>query len=301
MVFWVLIRAVLLTLFVSVTLVGCGEAEEREGADARGDAVVLAAGDIARCPSSGDEATGRLLGRTSGKILTLGDNAYQRGSASEYARCYDPSWGRFEARTKPSPGNHEYYTPGAAGYFEYFGTAAGDPAEGYYSYDLGDWHMVALNSNCEEIGGCSGEGAQVRWLRQDLAKNQRKCTLAYFHHPLFTAGRYSPGIPKVKPLWEALHAAGADVVLNGHDHNYQRFAPQDPEGAADPERGIREFVVGTGGADNYPISRPTANVQAYNDDTFGVLKLDLHADGYEWEYVPAGDATFTDSGSTSCH
>ncbi len=305
----ILIKAVLLACLVSPALVACAGAPERGSADTQGgavdagngDRVVVAAGDIADCRGGGDEATARLLGGISGTILTLGDNAYEKGSKAEYTDCYDPTWGRFESRTKPTPGNHEYYTPGAAGYFGYFGKASGVPGEGYYSYDLGRWHLLALNSNCADVAGCGASSPQKRWLQDDLADNRRKCTLAYFHHPLFTSGKYNPGIPEVKPLWEALYRAGADVVLNGHDHNYQRFAPQDPEGRADPERGIREFVVGTGGKSLYRIESPIENLEVYNDDAFGALKLTLRPGGYDWEFVPVAGKSFTDSGSGRCH
>src|SRR5215207_292310 len=214
---------------------------------AGGDPVLVGAGDIASCRSTGDEATAGLLAGIDGTVATFGDHAYPEGSAENFAECYEPSWGQFKARTMPSPGNHEYEKPGASAYFDYFGTAAGDPGEGYYSYDLGSWHLVALNSNCGEGEiRCDPGSPQGRWLKVDLAANdEAACTLAYFHHPLFTSGSYRPGIERVESLWEILYAAGVDVVLNGHDHNYQRFAPQDPEGRADPEDGIRQFVVGT--------------------------------------------------------
>jgi hypothetical protein len=264
--------------------------------------VVVAAGDIAACNSKSDEATARLVGGIDSTILTLGDEAYPKGSAKDFDDCYDPTWGRFEGRTKPTPGNHEYYTEEAKGYFDYFGKAAGDPDEGYYSYDLGEWYLIALNSNCGEGEIRCGPGsAQVQWLKEDLAANEEKaCTLAYFHHPLFSSGKYRPGIPEMKPFWEALYSAGADVVLNGHDHNYQRFAPQDPQGRADSERGIRQFVVGTGGKSHYEILDPIANTEVYNDNTYGVLKLTLHPKSYEWRFLPAG-GEFTDSGEDQCH
>ena len=194
-------------------------------------AVVVAAGDIADCDSEGDEATAKLLEGIEGTVLTLGDNAYASGTAEEFAECYDPTWGRAKTRTNPVPGNPDYRTEGAQGYFDYFEEKAGDPGEGYYSYNLGEWHVVALNSNCEDIGGCSVGSPQVRWLKADLAANEDKaCTLAYFHHPLFSSGLHRPGVPELKPLWDVLYAADADVVLSSHDHNYQRFAPQDPDG-----------------------------------------------------------------------
>lgn len=264
--------------------------------------VVLAAGDISECKNDQDTATARLVEGIDGTVLALGDNAYPTGTPQQFADCYGPTWGRFKDRTRPAIGNHEYYTEDAQGYFDYFGTAAGDPDEGYYSYDLGDWHVVALNSNCEEIGGCGDDSPQVRWLESDLAESgDRPCTLAYFHHPLFTSGEYKPGFPKVQPLWEALHAADAEMVLSAHDHNYQRFAPQDPEGRSDPEGGIRQFVVGTGGAEeNYAIREPIENTEEYNDDTDGVLKLTLNKARYDWEFVPVGGGGFSDSGSGGC-
>ncbi|HSK85986.1 MAG TPA: metallophosphoesterase [Rubrobacter sp.] len=241
---------VIVATIAILTAAGCGP-EKTPPPEVDGLPVVVAAGDIAACATEGDEATARLVGGIEGTVLTLGDNAYPDGSGENFAECYDPSWGQFKVRTKPSPGNHEYETAGASGYFDYFdyfGDAAGDPDEGYYSYDLGSWHIVALNSNCGEGEIRCGPGSpQVQWLEEDLAANDEEaCTLAYFHHPLFTSGEYRPGIERVEHLWEILYAAGVDVVLNGHDHNYQRFAPQDPQGRADPEDGIRQFVVGTG-------------------------------------------------------
>src|ERR671914_815453 len=266
---------------------------------AGGDPVLVGAGDIASCRSTGDEATAGLLAGIDGTVATLGDNAYPKGTDTNFAKCYEPSWGQFKARTMPSPGNHEYETAGASGYFDYFGTAAGDPGEGYYSYDLGSWHLVALNSNCGEGGiSCAPGSSQGRWLEEDLAANDEEaCTLAYFHHPLFTSGSYRPGIERVERLWEILYAAGVDVVLNGHDHNYQRFAPQDPQGRADPEGGIRQFVVGTGGRSLYEIPDPIANTEVYNDEAYGVLELTLHPKKYEWEFVPVEGESFSDSGA----
>jgi hypothetical protein len=288
-------------LVVMILAFGCGP--ERPPQPPSGN-VVVAAGDIANCAGEGDEATARLVsGMEGATVLTLGDEAYPEGSAEDFEECYEPTWGRFEGRTKPTPGNHEYHTQGAEGYFDYFGKAAGDPDEGYYSYNLGEWHLIALNSNCGEGEIRCGPGsAQVRWLEEDLAANEgTACTLACFHHPLFTSGRYRPGIPEMKPFWEALYSAGADVVLNGHDHNYQRFAPQDPEGRADPKDGIRQFVVGTGGRSHYEILDPIANTEVYNADTYGVLKLTLHPKSYEWRFLPAAGGEFTDSGEDQCH
>jgi acid phosphatase type 7 len=295
-------RVVTMTTLAILIAGGCGP-EKTPPPEVDGRPVVVAAGDIADCAREGDEATARIVGGMEGTVLTLGDHAYPDGSAEEFAECYEPSWGQFKERTLPSPGNHEYETAGASGYFDYFGTAAGDPDKGYYSYDLGAWHLVALNSNCGEGEIRCGPGSsQVQWLEEDLAANdEEKCTLAYFHHPLFTSGEYRPGEERMEHLWEILYAAGVDVVLNGHDHNYQRFAPQDPEGRADPQDGIRQFVVGTGGRSLYLISYPIANTEVYNDDTYGVLEITLRPKRYEWEFVPVEGESFTDSGAAQCH
>lgn len=265
--------------------------------------VIAAAGDIARCDARGDEATANLLDDIDGTVLTLGDNAYPDGTAANFADCYEPTWGRYKARTKPALGNHEYNNdPDAAPYFDYFGASAGNPDEGYYSYDVGAWHVVALNSMCDEVGGCDSDSPQIRWLKADLAANRDKaCTLAYFHHPLFNSGKRGEYERRTKPIWEALYDANADLVLSAHDHNYQRFAPQDPDGGADPERGIREFVVGTGGGEYYQIEDPTDNSETYNDDAYGVLKLTLNPDSYDWEFVPVAGKSFSDSGGAECH
>jgi acid phosphatase type 7 len=268
--------------------------------------VIVAAGDIADCRREGDEATARLIGDIDDStVLTLGDEAYPDGSAEDFEECYDPTWGRFKDRTKPVPGNHEYDTRGAEGHFDYFGKAAGDPGKGYYSYNLGKWHIVALNSNCkeEEVVDCEASSPQIRWLEADLAANDdKRCTLAYMHHPRFSSGAKHGNTRYVKPLWEALYEGGADVVLSAHEHNYERFAPQNPGGRAVPERGIRQFVVGTGGGKGlYPILEPIANSEVHNDETYGVLKLTLHPKSYEWRFVPVEGARFTDSGSARCH
>jgi acid phosphatase type 7 len=265
--------------------------------------VVVAAGDIATCSGKGDEATATLVGGLDGTVLALGDNVYPDGSTQDFEECYDPSWGRFKDRTRPIPGNHEYYTQGAEGYFDYFGKAAGDPDEGYYSYNLGEWHIVALNTNCGEAEVRCGPGsAQREWLQEDLAANEdKRCTLVNMHHPRFSSGEKRGSHPKLEPLWEALYEAGAEVVLSGDEHNYERFAPQDPGGEADPQGGIRQFVVGTGGRSHYPISDPLPNSEVHNDDTYGVLKLTLNPKSYQWRFVPVEGETFSDSGSAQCH
>jgi hypothetical protein len=264
--------------------------------------VVVAAGDIADCSSKGDEATARLVEDIDGAtVLAVGDLAYQHGTAEEFAECYDPTWGQFKERTRPIPGNHDYGPKGASAYFEYFGDAAGDPQKGYYSYDLGSWHLVALNSVCQQIGGCGRGSAELEWLGRDLSTNSaRRCTLVYVHDPLFSARRDANSL-KVTHIYEVLYAAGVDVVLSGDYHNYQRFEPQDPEGNADYERGIRQFVVGTGGKNHYAIGSPIENLKVYNDNTYGVLKLTLKEGGYEWRFVPVEGESFTDSGRARCN
>jgi len=291
------------TVAVLLIAVGCGS-------EPTPSAEVVAAGDIASCRTEGDEATAKLVEATAklveatdGQVLVLGDEAYPRGTAANFEECYGPSWGRFKGRTKPVPGNHEYYTEGARGYFEYFGEAAGDPEGGYYSYELGSWHVVALNSNCEEVH-CGPGSPQTRWLKEDLAANdEARCTLAYMHHPRFSSGeKHGSTAGGVEKLWEALYEVDTDVVLSGHEHNYERFSPQDAQGRADPEGGIRQFVVGTGGGGGEaPISDPIANSEVRIDGIDGVLKLTLLPKSYEWEFVPVEGESFTDSGAAQCH
>ncbi|PYP08824.1 MAG: alkaline phosphatase [Gemmatimonadetes bacterium] len=258
--------------------------------------VLVGAGDIADCGSSGAEATAALLDAIPGTVFTAGDNAYSSGTASEYANCYDPTWGRHKARTRPAPGNHEYNTSDAAPYYAYFGANAGPSGRGYYSYDLGDWHLISLNSNIDMSAG----SAQELWLRADLAATTKTCVLAYWHHPRFSSGSHGSSTES-QPLWQALYDYNADVVVVGHDHNYQRFAPQTPSGAPDPVRGMREFVAGTGGRSHYSFSTPIANTEAYNTDTWGVLKLTLDAASYSWEFIPITGGTYRDSGTGACH
>jgi hypothetical protein len=264
------------------------------------EAVLVGAGDIGDCDGDGDERTANLLDGIVGTVFTLGDNVYDRGTAQEFRECYEGSWGRHKERTRPAAGNHDYRTDDAAPYFDYFGDAAGEKGKGYYSYDLGSWHIVVLNSNCKYVGGCEEDSAQGRWLADDLAKNPARCTLAYWHHPLFNAGEHG-NEEAVRPLWEALYEAGAEVVLAGHDHNYQRYAPQDSNGESDPERGIRQFVVGTGGKNHYEIEKRLPNLEVSNDETDGVLKLTLRVDGYSWEFIPVEGEDFRDSDAGTCH
>jgi hypothetical protein len=265
--------------------------------------LVAAAGDVACDPRERgrcrDDATAGLL-EGADAVLMLGDGQYRDGALWKYRTAYHRTWGRYKTITRPVPGNHEYGAPGASGYFAYFGAAAGPAGSGYYSFDLGPWHLVALNSNCWAVGGCGPGSPQYRWLAADLAAHPSRCTLAFWHHPLYTAGRYT-GFPDVRPFWELLYAAGAEVVLNGHDHNYQRYAPMDPHGRRDP-RGIREFVVGTGGRSLYRLRPdPLAAREAATDRTFGVLRLRLEPGGYTWEFAAVSSAAFTDRGSGRCH
>ncbi len=267
------------------------------------DVVLVGAGDIADCSDpegTGGDDTAALLDGITGTVFTIGDNAYPSGTDANFNDCYGPSWGRHKARTYPSPGNHEYDTPNASGYFNYFGAAAGDPGEGYYSYDLGGWHVVVLNSMCGNVGGCGDDSPMLRWLNEDLAANPKACTLAYWHHPLFSSGKNGNN-DYIKPIWNALYAANVDVAVNGHDHIYERFAPQNPSGVADADRGIREFVVGTGGAKLYPLATIQPNSEVRNTDTRGVLKLTLREANYDWEFVPVEGQTFTDFGSANCY
>ena len=267
------------------------------------DPVLVGAGDIASCDDlAGAEATAKLIDQISGTVFAAGDLAYPDGSDEQFANCYGPTWGRFKERTRPAPGNHEYHRTGASGYVRYFGAAAGDPDKEFYSYDLGSWHILALNSECAEAGGCDAQSPQGQWLRNDLRQHAGVCTLAYFHKPLFSSGAKHGNDPEMLPLWQALYKGRADVVINGHDHSYERFAPQDPEGKPDPQYGIREFVVGTGGKNSHrSFATPKPNSEVRNADTFGVLKLTLHPHDYEWQFVAEAGKTFTDSGSTNCH
>ena len=265
------------------------------------DPSILAAGDIASCSSSGDEATASLLDANPGAtVLTLGDNVYDDGTPEEFAKCYDPSWGRAKNRTKPSPGNHEYGTSGASGYFGYFGRAAGDPSKGYYSFDLGNWHIVSLNSNCDEID-CTAGSAQERWLRADLAAHPKPCTLAYWHHPRYSSGDRHGSDDDVQALFQALYEHGADLVLQGHEHNYERFAPMNARGEPDAARGIRSFVVGTGGKNLYGFAGVVGGSEIRNNSTFGVLKVTLRSTSYDWKFLPVAGHTFSDAGTQACH
>jgi hypothetical protein len=276
------------------------------------EAVLVGAGDIAKCGSTlkNAEATAKLLDRflerldpdrrENAVVFTVGDNVYPRGRASEFTRCYDPTWGRHKTRTRPSIGNHDHMYRLGEAYYLYFGPAAGERGKGYYSYSLGDWHVVVLNSLCGSAGGCSPGSPQYEWLAQDLKKNARPCTVAYMHHPFFSSGRHGPS-PELRPLVSLLYEAGVELMLAGHEHNYERFAPQAPDGRLDAERGIRQFIVGTGGREHRRLRSPKPNSEVRDNTSFGVLRLDLHPNSFEWEFVPVEGAPFRDSGGGRCH
>ena len=277
------------------------------------DRLIGAAGDIACDPKNrffgkdppvaGNchaEATAALLKRANvERVLALGDNQYEAATLADYRASYARSWGTLKSITYPVAGNHEYYTRGADGYFHYFGKVAGKPKQGWYSFDIGAWHLVALNSNCNDVD-CFAGSDQEKWLRDDLRAHPTKCTLAFWHAPLFSSGPEGEK-RSVRPLWNALYAAGVDVVLNGHNHNYERFAPQNPSGGRDPTRGIREFVVGTGGDNLQGFPNPVPNSEVRIRDTFGVLLMRLKANGYDWNFTPERPDGQSDVGSASCH
>ncbi len=261
---------------------------------------LVGAGDIASCSQNNDSATARLLGRIPGTVFTLGDNVYPSGTTEKFRKCYDPTWGRHKPRTKPTLGNHDYTTNGSSDYFDYFGARAGARGKGYYSYERGGWHIVALNSNCEKVGGCGRRSPQGRWLRNDLANNPSRCTLAYFHEPLYASGTGSDA-PEVRPFWNILYNRHAEVILAGHAHRYERYAKITPDGARSAN-GIRQFIVGTGGEPGGQFDGPYhPDMQRFKRNTPGVLKLNLRADSYAWKFVPVAGETFTDSGTDPCH
>jgi acid phosphatase type 7 len=283
-------------------------------AAAQAPPVIAAAGDISCDPADPNYQGGAgtadachmlatsdlLVGGGFDAVLVLGDNQYEQGTLAQYQASFDASWGRVKPIIRPAVGNHEYLTAGAAGYYTYFGAAAGDPAQGYYSYDLGAWHLVALNSNCDFVGGCGAGSPQDLWLAADLAANPGRCLLAYWHHPRFSSGAHGND-PITAPFWQRLYQAGADVVLVGHDHLYERFAPQAPSGVADPFRGIRQFTVGSGGKNHVAPISVQPNSEVRDATSFGVLKMTLRPDGYDWQFLPDASGTFTDSGSATCH
>ena len=257
--------------------------------------ILVGAGDIAGCSSPFDEATATLIDAIPGTVFTTGDNAYQNATAAEFTNCYGPSWGRHKARTRPTPGNHDYQSTGAAPYYSYFGANAGPAGRGYYSYTLGAWHVLALNSSVPASAG----SAQEQWVRTELAANPAACTIAYWHHPVFSSGRHGNN-PHMANILKVLYAQGVDIVLNGHDHTYERFAPMDPDGQLDMANGFRQFIIGTGGISLYEFNSVQPNSEVRNNTSYGVLKLTLNASSYDWEFVPIAGQTFRDRGSAAC-
>jgi acid phosphatase type 7 len=283
------------------------------------DPVIAAAGDIACDPDKeapheegivpgkvcAQMATAELVASLQPfAVLPLGDTQYTNGALDKYLKSYDPSWGRLRDISHPVPGNHEYIVTsrsvGASGYFAYFGPLAGNFGQGWYSYDIGGWHLIALNGECDEIGGCGPGSPQERWLVEDLAAHPATCTLAYWHAARFSSGQHGNDA-RYDAFWRALYRAGAEIVLNSHDHNYERFAPQTPDAVADPEYGIQEFIVGTGGEDLRPFTVAAPNSEQRDNSTFGVLEVTLSPGSYEWRFVPEPGNAYTDSGSRPCH
>jgi hypothetical protein len=252
--------------------------------------VLLAVGDIGSCDGETDEAVASIASSLPGSIALLGDIAYPSGSVTDFATCFEPAWGPMRQRLHPAPGNHEYETPEASAYFAWFGAAAGEPGQGWYSYELGAWHVVALNSNCAFVGGCGVGSPQLTWLQADLAAHPAECLLAYWHAPRYSSGRHG-SLTHTDALWTALVGAGMDVALAGHDHSYERLVVD----------GVREFVVGTGGRSLYAFDRealPATEVR--QDDSYGLLRLDLSKGGYEWEFLPLSPTVFSDAGTGVC-
>ncbi len=259
--------------------------------------VLVGAGDIGVCGSPAPLATGRLLDNQPGTVFAAGDLAYEEGTAEQFLKCYDPAWGRHKSRTRPVPGNHEYNSPDAAPYFAYFGSVAGPSGLGYYRYSGAGWQIYALNSN---LGGSRGT-AQMAWLRGEITGHPSRCSLAYFHHPRFSSGPHGLQAPvsSVRDMWNDLYSAGADIIISGHEHFYERFALQNADGAPDADSGIRQFIVGTGGASLSPALRRVANSEVLLT-SFGVLKLTLEAQSYRWEFLSADGGAVLDSGSDRC-
>jgi acid phosphatase type 7 len=266
-----------------------------------GGVYLVGAGDIGECGLPGAGLTADLLAHFPGAtFFAAGDNAYQTGTLRQYQNCFNPSWGRYKDRIHPVPGNHDWATPGAQGYFDYFGAAAGEAGQGWYSFDLNGWHIVVLDSECGHVRGCQAGSPQEKWLKADLAAHPALCSLAIWHHPLFSSGLHGNNM-FTQPFWNDLYAAGAEIVINGHDHDYERFDLQDPSGNPDAAHGIREFVVGTGGAFEISLpGKPAANSQRFITGEYGVIALTLYPDHYAWEFIPAGGSQ-GDNGSGECH
>ena len=267
------------------------------------ETTLIAAGDIASCEEGGDEQTAKLvqslLETTPATVAALGDLVYPTGKLETYKNCYGPNWGQFLNVTKAAIGNHDYAGGTSQGYATYFGKAAGPNPEHYYSYNLGKWHVIVLNSNCWAVGGCEQGSKQYKWLQSDLEKNQTNCTLAYWHHPRFSSALHGNN-NFMQDVWALLADSSVELILNGHDHDYERFAPLNAAGKPS-EKGTREFVVGTGGKNEYPFLITKPGSQIRKTGVFGVLELKLKASSYDWKFVPVAGKTFTDSGSTNCH
>jgi hypothetical protein len=268
---------------------------------------MLTAGDIGGCEPGNDAAgTAAILrAHPQGTVQTLGDNVYGNdlyadGTLADFQNCYGPNWGSEKARTRPAVGNHEYNDPHAAGYFAYFGSAAGNPSEGWYSYDLGAWHVVVLNSNCSQVGGCFAGSDQEKWLKADLLAHPAQCTAAVWHHPRFTSDAFTGLATNTGPLWTALYNAHAELILNGHAHEYERFGPQNPSGAADAASGIVEIVAGMGGESHSSFGTPLANSSVRDNTHYGVLQLTLHQASWSWSFLAVGGGSPLDSGTAGC-
>jgi alkaline phosphatase len=284
-------------LSAALTLTACGGGGELTY---EGPPTLVAAGDIVECDLEEDEATAEVVERLDPDVVApLGDLVYETGSPREFDECYEPSWGRFKGRTRPAIGNHEILgNPHARGYFGYFGRRA-HPPDAHYAYDLGSWRVIVLDSNACEVEGCGAGSAQVRWLRRELERSRARCTLAYWHHPRFSSGVEHGSHPSMETIWATLARAGAEVVLSAHEHNYERFEPQDATGRPD-RRGIREFVVGTGGAGLYPFGKPIRNSEARGAEAHGVLELELEQGAYRWRFHSAPEGAYEDSGEGRC-
>lgn len=285
-------RSICLLIAIVLLIRGIGSTASAQ----QDDPVLVGAGDIAACSLPGDEGTADLIDQIEGTVFTVGDNVYPDGTLEQFETCYAHSWGRFKRRTRPTLGNHDYNTKGAEGYFEYFGNRARPEGRSYYSYDLGTWHIIALNSNID----ARPEGSQGEWLREELRTHPGQCTLVYFHHPLFVSR--GGGTERMTQFWEVLYRYGVDVIINGDVHYYERFMPQTPTGQPDAEHGIRQFIVGTGGATLAKTvgehGLPTSEVR--DNSTNGVIKLTLHEGSYSWEFIPIVGGTFHDAGSSPC-
>lgn len=292
------VRLVALPILVAISLVAA-----IAGPTAAKPRNVLIAGDIAKgTADSGEALTARLIESRKGLVITAGDNAYDSGTLAEFEAYYEPTWGRFLNRTRATPGNHEYYTPGARGYYDYFGWRAGPDRRGYYSFKVGSWRIYALDSEaCETSVGCGPGSPQFTWLKQKLARHGARCSMAVFHTPLFSSG-YHGNEPRVRPLYRLLYKAGAELIVNGHEHDYERLAPARPDGTVDRKKGVQQIIAGTGGA---PLrakgAREARHSRVFSDEAWGVLKVQLRKRSYTWKFLPVEGETFTDRGTRRCH